>query len=722
MSERVWIAGQSLSLGKRLGKGGEGEVFAHSADPSLAVKIYKEALRQQRHPKVAAMIQSGLASRTQLVAFPIGLATDKRGKFLGFSMRLVKGYRPLHELYSPKDRKKHFAKADYRFLIRTAANIARAVETVHQANCVVGDFNHSGVLVAPDATVSLIDADSFQFAADGKLYPCLVGVPDFTPPELHGVNLAQTRRSKEHDRFGLAVAIFHLLAMGKHPYAGVYAGKDLSMSEAIEQHRFAYSEKRRNETKTSPPPGAVTLGVFPEYIAHAFEAAFGREAARRPTALDWVERLTKLEQALSRCSQSKTHFYPTKAGKCIWCGLAQKSGVDMFPEPLTDRLGAQLSGRLDLSAIMGQFRNIRLPKPEDFLPKAVSGLSPSPSVAEARTEAMHARFWGVVILAAAAFLIYNFSDLLLLWLGLGAYGLSWFGKASVNAKPFTEAYLRADREARAAEEAYLARIGLAELYTVQQEMQAAIEEYQGLEKNLSSELRALVTNREARQRAAYLDRYRIRSAGISGIGPAKVATLRSFGIETAADVTFAAVSRVPGFGDVMTRRLVDWRNSKEQRFRYNPAPLPEDARADQAVRAKYAQRKLALETKIQPAAVTLSTAKVRSLSHDQSLLAAVKRRAQAAADLEALGAPVPSSPPLNLVAAPPPAPPPAPSRTTRVTPRPIHQQTAKPYTGPPNCPRCSSRMIKRLARKGRNAGNHFWGCSRYPACRGTRNI
>jgi len=35
------------------------------------------------------------------------------------------------------------------------------------------------------------------------------------------------------------------------------------------------------------------------------------------------------------------------------------------------------------------------------------------------------------------------------------------------------------------------------------------------------------------------------------------------------------------------------------------------------------------------------------------------------------------------------------------------------------CPRCGARMVKRRARKGPNAGNEFWGCSRYPECRGT---
>lgn len=42
-------------------------------------------------------------------------------------------------------------------------------------------------------------------------------------------------------------------------------------------------------------------------------------------------------------------------------------------------------------------------------------------------------------------------------------------------------------------------------------------------------------------------------------------------------------------------------------------------------------------------------------------------------------------------------------------------------TGPGmNCPVCNSLMVLRTARKGRNAGNQFWGCSRFPACRATR--
>ena len=38
---------------------------------------------------------------------------------------------------------------------------------------------------------------------------------------------------------------------------------------------------------------------------------------------------------------------------------------------------------------------------------------------------------------------------------------------------------------------------------------------------------------------------------------------------------------------------------------------------------------------------------------------------------------------------------------------------------PPNCPMCQSPMKLRTAKKGKNAGSQFWGCSRFPDCHGT---
>jgi restriction system protein len=38
------------------------------------------------------------------------------------------------------------------------------------------------------------------------------------------------------------------------------------------------------------------------------------------------------------------------------------------------------------------------------------------------------------------------------------------------------------------------------------------------------------------------------------------------------------------------------------------------------------------------------------------------------------------------------------------------------------CPKCGSSMILRTAQKGANAGSQFWGCSKFPKCRGTLKV
>lgn len=40
----------------------------------------------------------------------------------------------------------------------------------------------------------------------------------------------------------------------------------------------------------------------------------------------------------------------------------------------------------------------------------------------------------------------------------------------------------------------------------------------------------------------------------------------------------------------------------------------------------------------------------------------------------------------------------------------------------PCCPKCQAAMVLRESKKGKNIGNKFWGCIRYPQCRGTVNV
>ena len=40
----------------------------------------------------------------------------------------------------------------------------------------------------------------------------------------------------------------------------------------------------------------------------------------------------------------------------------------------------------------------------------------------------------------------------------------------------------------------------------------------------------------------------------------------------------------------------------------------------------------------------------------------------------------------------------------------------------PTCPECGKPMRRRKAKSGPNAGQSFWGCTAYPACKGTRKV
>lgn len=719
MTMREIMVGTSrFQLGTRIGGGGEGEVFAVSGRAGQAVKIYGAGLRASREDKVRAMVGGGLAAKTDLVAYPGEVATDSSGQFVGFLMRLVSGYRPLHELYSPKSRQRHFPKADYRFVVRAALNVARAVGKVHQTGCVIGDLNHSGVLASQEATVALIDADSFQFTLNGRTYPCLVGVEDFTPPELHGVKLSTVTRTIPHDNFGLAVAIFHLLFMGRHPYAGVYKGPDLSMGDSIAQNRFAFSVLRRSETHTSPPPGALPLDLFPAPVSSAFERAFGLSATSRPSAADWVDALTRLEGSLSRCGKVKSHYYPSNAKGCVWCDLAAKSGFDMFPDlsAVTPDIPSDERGTQEA---IREILAFRFPGASEVLALSVSIPSgPSDALQEAESAKRGHAFIALLMMAGAAAGFFFASPVWFIWLGLAGWGLARFSDRNVAEQPFIDRYATADAKVQTELDAFIRRSGLTEIFQVRADLDAEIQAYKRIDDDMAQELRTFKSTREARQRAAFLDQFQVRHASISGIGPAKTATLISFGVETASDVSWAAVRRVPGFGDVMTQKLVVWRQRHEAKFRYDPAPNAQDVTDERAIRSKYAIHKAKLEASIRSGMTTLRTAKPRldalpsRVRGDAGLFQALEDRARAEQDLRLLGASVPTSK-VTVKATPTPRPVPQPVPPIATPAPPTLLPLAKGLS--PTCPTCGSAMHRRTGRYGA-----FWGCSRYPVCRGTR--
>ena len=243
--EMLDASGGVIRVGKLIGQGGEGAVYEVVAAANSVAKIYHNAISPNRARKIQVMASLYSEVIARVAAWPTSLLTTKAGRQpIGLLMPRSVGRKDIHKLYSPKSRRSDFVRVDLRFLIRVAANTARAFGAVHQLGCVIGDVNHGSVLVGQDATVQLIDCDSFQVRSGGDVFGCEVGVETFTPPELQGINLNGVVRTQNHDAFGLAILTFLLLFMGRHPFAGRYLGSgDMPIAQAIREGRFAMEQR-----------------------------------------------------------------------------------------------------------------------------------------------------------------------------------------------------------------------------------------------------------------------------------------------------------------------------------------------------------------------------------------------------------------------------------------------------------------------------------------------
>lgn len=169
--------GRTFHLTRQIGTGGEGAIYETQEEKDIAVKLYWPDKARSRQDKIAAMSAAEWYKTNSFVAFPIDILFTSNRMFVGFLMRKVGGSKPVHMLYSPASRKVEFTQASFKFLVHAAANICRAVASVHAVGCVIGDVNHSGFLVSDNATSTLIDSDSFQVVAGNRKYLCQVGTP-----------------------------------------------------------------------------------------------------------------------------------------------------------------------------------------------------------------------------------------------------------------------------------------------------------------------------------------------------------------------------------------------------------------------------------------------------------------------------------------------------------------------------------------------------------------
>ncbi|MER2623586.1 MAG: hypothetical protein ABTS22_06570 [Accumulibacter sp.] len=254
-------AGKAQAIGDEIARGGEGAVHALPGIPSAVVKLYHPELLVRRGEQLRDKIDSMIGLRhsfdTTALAWPAIAVVDERGVWRGYAMRRAAGV-PLTKLAHPMLCRKHAPDLDRPDVVRYLVAIVRALGRLHGAGVCLGDINLNNFLYDhANGTVMLIDCDSYQVAVAGRLFPCVVGAADMIPPELHGLRLAEVRRTPESDLFSLAILIFRCLMLGRHPYDFVGGG---TVVENLRGGHFPYG------TGGSAPGSDGAIPAGPWYL------------------------------------------------------------------------------------------------------------------------------------------------------------------------------------------------------------------------------------------------------------------------------------------------------------------------------------------------------------------------------------------------------------------------------------------------------------------------
>jgi DNA-binding helix-hairpin-helix protein with protein kinase domain len=592
LSRLVDEQGRLLRLGRKLGEGGEGAVYRLAGNSSQAIKVYASPLTVERAQKIKILTQFSQSDINRFTAWPSGLVLDEKGRARGLLLPVVEHGKDIHHLYTPSSRRKHFPNADWRFLVHVGANVARAFAAVHALELVIGDVNPGSILVLGDGTVRLIDVDSFQVPVPGaRPLLCTVAVPLCLPPELNGAPLKSVVRTPDHDAFGLAITIFQLLMLGRHPYAGRFLGAgEMPIERAIAEHRFAFGAHAADH-QMRRPPNTVGMEILPSHVATLFEAAFAPPAHRRlrPSARDWLHTLDQLTAELTHCQRNRTHYYPQSTSLCPWCDFEQSTGVFLFnvlATASTQRYQGEYQQLLGLIAAVPQ------PVPATLVAGTSGVVANSVAQEAAKTPGVAWCSYALSLLLVLLGLVVLPRGGLLILLGVVVLA---FGAGALRRR--RKLWVNAYRAAKREEADAAAELERANRFPAHAAARAAAtrasRQWDGLPSRRDERYRQLEKNKHQEQLRQFLQEQLIESADIKQIGPGRVAMLSAYGIDTAWDVEIQRVRQVPQFGPKLTDRLVAWRQERERAFVYDPSrPLPQEAvvRLDKEI--EDAQRRL----------------------------------------------------------------------------------------------------------------------------------
>lgn len=562
--------GNVYLLGSELGRGGEGIVYYIQNQPKYVAKIYIDKVPAQLSKKLAFMIQENTDLLQQYTTWPIDSLWDHQGNCIGYLMQRLDAYLPMHMAFNPMDRKQYFPDKGYNFLIHIARNLAVAVHKLHELGIIIGDINEGNILINNRGMIHLIDCDSFQVKSIQEVFPCTVGIPRYTAPELLAMgSFENVIRTVDMDNFSLAILIFQLLFLGRHPFSGKnQTKKDIDEETAIRNGAFAYSLQSSKKLLT-PPKHSLDINIFSNELIDAFHQAF--ESPNRPSAKTWITTLEQQQSALAICIKNGAHTYPNKAKQCPWCQFKLEQGIVFFLDQIPQ--DTQEDG-LDMAHFINGF------KLDQFILNTFQ-FAPIPTNIRSHKDRLISTLSKIallfnILLIGGLFLLYliEFIEVFNLYV---SYALVFMLNYLVAIR------LRFTRTLRLKKMLNPKSVELQnmmqhynmgpEKVTFKQEVnqfKVLIDTYKQLQERHTSLRNRVEAQMYYAQLRTFLSDFALSDAQIPSIGPSRKAALLQAGLLFASDIGQLKVMKVSGIGPKNIQALIDWQQQLSTKFVYQP--------------------------------------------------------------------------------------------------------------------------------------------------------
>jgi len=396
---------RELKLGKLLGEGAAGKVYAIPDMPGSAAKLYHGDKESKQHEaKIAAMIanppdlppaeHNGLSYPQ--ISWPDAKLYDRAGKFIGFLMPEIDFGRStsLVNLLQKNSRRIEKLSDYYGYRVLVARNLASVFAELHRAGHHMIDMKPANLRFYPLVCwMAVVDTDGFSIQGRNGRIAADVLSDEYIAPESWKKKPAEL--GEQQDLFALAVIIFQLLNNGVHPFAGSAGGSTQATDLQARILEGIYPYAMRPRAGLAPSAASVHR-MFRRGTRVMFDCAF-LQGNRRPSAEEWRDHIDALLDQLTPCTAKPAEHVHFGAG-CGFCGHEARV--------------AAAKARPAVAATAPARKPAHAPLSRQPVRAAGRSMGPAPRSASARHTAPHmarqsprrkSRGWGGLLAAIALF-------------------------------------------------------------------------------------------------------------------------------------------------------------------------------------------------------------------------------------------------------------------------------------------------------------------------------